>query len=68
MSGPGRCVEPGCTTLVPPWWRSYCNDHYVQRSTACARPGCHSGPSQQPGRTLHPTGLCYTCRSRRGAS
>jgi hypothetical protein len=64
----GRCAEPGCTAPVPPWWQSFCIAHYVQRSSLCARPGCRSGPGQQPGRTLHPSGLCYSCRSRGNAS
>jgi len=62
---PGCCIEPGCTTPVPPWWRSRCNDHYAQRSAPCAGDDCHSGMKQRPGRSLHPSGLCYRCRTRR---
>jgi hypothetical protein len=62
LLAPGRCIEPGCATPVPPWWRSYCNEHYLLRSAPCARPGCKSGPGLRPGRTLDASGLCYAHR------
>lgn len=40
-------------------------DDFLRNSQLCVSPGCRSGPRQQPGRTMDPSGLCYACRNGR---